>query len=107
MVEPTAIGLTISRRIGELRALHKMSLQELADRVGTSKSYLWELEQGRSRNPTIEMTVAIAGSLGVSLDYLTGLSAAMPSIHPEALRIACEVDALLRRAAPATPESET
>lgn len=42
----------------------------------------------------------IARALGVSLDYLAGLSAAQPDLHPEALRIACEVDALLRGRAP-------
>ena len=52
--------------------------------------------QGKSANPTIATTVGIARALGVSLDYLAGLSAAQPDLHPEALRIACEVDALLR-----------
>lgn len=89
----------IAARMKELRAQHKISLQELADRAGTSKSHIWSLEQGRSRNPTIEMALSIANALGVSLDYLAGLSTDRPDLHPEAIRIACEIDMILRRAA--------
>jgi len=88
----------IAVRMKELRAERKISLQELADRAGTSKSHIWSLEQGRSRNPTIEMALSIANALGVSLDYLAGLSNDTPDLHPEALRIACEIDMILRRA---------
>lgn len=89
----------IAARMKELRAERKISLQELADRAGTSKSHIWSLEQGRSRNPTIEMALSIANALGVSFDYLAGLSSDRPDLHPEALRIACEIDMILRRAA--------
>lgn len=91
----TSAGETIGIRLKQLRKDRKLSLQEVADRAGATKSHIWELEQGRSKNPTIGMAVAIANALGVSLDYLTGLSTTMPNLHPEALRIACEIDALL------------
>lgn len=94
----TMICDTIARRIGELRADRQLSLQTVAERAGLSKSHVWELEQGRATNPTIETAVRLAACFGVSLDYLTGLSAEVPCLHPEALRIACEVDALLRKA---------
>lgn len=84
-------------RIRELRALRGLSLQELGDRANVAKSHIWEIEQGRSANPTITTAINIANALGVSLDYLTGLSSKQPDLHPEALRIACEIDSLLRR----------
>jgi transcriptional regulator with XRE-family HTH domain len=90
------IGETISVRIKALRSQRQLSLQELADRAGCTKTHIWELEQGRSRNPTIEMAVSVANALGVSLEYLTGLSSTQPNLHPEAMRIACEVDALIK-----------
>ena len=86
----------IAIRMAETRALRKLSLREVADRAGISKSHIWELEQGRSPNPTIATAVALCRALGVSLDYLTGLSSTLPDLHPEALRIACDIDALLR-----------
>lgn len=76
----------------------RSSLQEVASRAGITKSHVWELEQGRAKNPTIETAVNVATALGVSLDYLTGLSTSEPLLHPEALRITCEVDALLKAA---------
>lgn len=94
--EAASVGETISKRMKDLRKQHKLSLQQVADRAGTSKSHIWEMENGRSKNPTVDMAVSIANALGVSLDYLTGLSTQTPDLHPEALRIACEVDALLR-----------
>lgn len=90
------VSETIALRIKTLRAARQLSLQELADRAGCTKSHIWELEQGRSKNPTIGLAVSVANALGVSLDYLTGLSSTQPNLHPEALRIACEIDALLR-----------
>lgn len=92
-----AIASTIATRMRDLRQDRGLSLQLLADRAGIAKSHAWEIEQGRSRNPTIATAVGIARALGVSLDYLTGLSNAQPDLHPDALRIAVEVDALLRR----------
>lgn len=100
------IATIISVRMADLRARRKLSLQEVADRAGLSKSHVWEMENGRSRNPTIDTAVRLAAALGVSLDYLTGRTNAEPCLHPEALRIACEVDALLRRAALASKDGE-
>ena len=91
---------TIASRMAETRALRGLSLQDVADRADMSKSHIWELEKGRSPNPTISTAIAICRALGVSLDYLTGLSATLPDLHPEAMRIACEVDALIRKATP-------
>lgn len=91
-----SVGATISQQTKAFRIARGLTLQELADRTGTSKSYIWEIEKRGTANPTIEMTVALARALGVSFDELTGISTAQPTLHPEAMRIACEVDALLR-----------
>jgi transcriptional regulator with XRE-family HTH domain len=88
--------LGIGERAKELRKLRGLSLQAVCDRAGMTKSWLWDIEQGRQKNPTINSAVALSRALGVSLDYLIGISTTMPDLHPEALRIATEVDALLR-----------
>lgn len=90
------IAATIGRQMRDLRAIRGLTLQELADRTGFAKSHIWEIENGRSRNPTLATAVALASALGTSLDYLAGLTTAQLTLHPEAMRIACEVDALLR-----------
>lgn len=93
-----AVVSAIAARLRALREERGLSLQDVASRAGLAKSHVWEIEQGRARNPTIATTVSIARAFGVSLDYLAGLTSARPDLHPEALRIACEVDALLRGA---------
>lgn len=91
------VAATMSKRCIALREQHGLSLQAVADRAGLSKSHVWELEQGRSRNPTVDTAVRLSRAFGVSLDYMTGLSDDAPTLHPEALRIACEIDVLLRK----------
>lgn len=91
------VAASMAKRCRDLREQRDLSLQTVADRAGLSKSHVWELEQGRSRNPTVDTAVRLARAFGVSLDYMTGLSSDAPTLHPEALRIACEIDVLLRR----------
>lgn len=90
------IAKRIARVMIERRSALDLSLQQVSDRSGLTKSHVWELEAGRSKNPTLNAMVGIARALGVSLDYLTGQSSTLPDLHPEALRIAIEVDTLLR-----------
>ena len=107
-MDAETIAATIALRMRELRQERGWSLQTLADRAGLSKAHVFNLEAGRgTRNPTIATAVAIATALGVSLDSLAGLTTAQPCLHPEALRIACELDALLRaRPAPVPTDGE-
>lgn len=93
----------IAARLTALRAERELTLQEVADRAGLSKSHVWELEQGRARNPTLDTVLKLSTALGVSLDFLTGIASADVALHPEAMRIACEVDALLRNRNGSTP----
>lgn len=94
--------LGIGARAAALRSNLGLSLQEVSDRAGLTKSWLWEIEHGRQKNPTINSAVALSRALGVSLDYLTGLSSTMPDLHPEAMRVAVEIDRILRKADEAT-----
>ena len=91
------VAATMAKRCADLREQHGLSLQAVAERAGLSKSHVWDMEQGRSRNPTVDTAVRLARAFGVSLDYMTGLSDGAPTLHPEALRIACEIDVLLRK----------
>ena len=61
---PTGVT-TLAEEIAAARARARMSLQEVADASGFTKSHVWELEQGRSRNPTIGMVNGLSKALGV------------------------------------------
>lgn len=63
---------TFGKRIKELRTEKKMTLDQLADTTGSSKSYIWELENKNPPRPSAEKLSGIAKALGVTIDYLLG-----------------------------------
>jgi len=66
--------------IKEAREDAGMSLAEAAEAIGCTKSYLWDMEQGRATNPTITILVGLAKALDLYLDDLA-MTAAV-SLHP-------------------------
>jgi helix-turn-helix protein len=54
------------------RIIQGLSLQEVADRADCTKSHVWEIENGRSRNPTVKMIAGLAGALGLPFMMLAG-----------------------------------
>lgn len=58
-------NLSMCKMIAAERERLDMSLQEVADRAGITKSHMWELEQGRSVNPTIATVHGLAKALGI------------------------------------------
>lgn len=71
----TALG----EKIRALREEKKYSLQSLAEICGSSKSYIWELENRDTQNPSGEKLTALALALDTTVDYLLGESAAAPT----------------------------
>jgi transcriptional regulator with XRE-family HTH domain len=59
-------------RIKELRTKKGMTLDQLAQKTGTAKSYIWELENKDPPRPSVDKLSAIAEALGVTVDYLFG-----------------------------------
>lgn len=64
--------MPLSTILRELRTASAQSLQQVADRVGTSKAHLSDLERGVARNPGIELLKALAEVYGVSVASLIG-----------------------------------
>lgn len=90
-------GTALGTRIRLLRELRDMSLQEVADAAGLTKSHVWELEQGRSVNPTVNAVWGLSGALCVSPAQLLGINDKLPPIEPVALKIAGIVDREIKR----------
>lgn len=57
--------LTLGEEVRIAREAARMSLQEVATAAGLSKSHVWEIEKGRSKNPTIALVLALSKALGV------------------------------------------
>lgn len=57
--------LTLGEEMRAARASSRLSLQEVASRSGFTKSHVWEIEQGRARNPTVGMIAGLSKALGI------------------------------------------
>jgi transcriptional regulator with XRE-family HTH domain len=60
----------LGRKIKLHRKQRKMTLDQLAARTGSSKSYIWELENKDAPHPSAEKVFAIAKALGVTPEFL-------------------------------------
>jgi transcriptional regulator with XRE-family HTH domain len=69
-VVETQVGL--GAKISELRLKSRQSLQDVADAIGVSKAHIWELEKGRTDNPSMALVTRLADHFGVSIRYLVG-----------------------------------
>lgn len=56
---------TLGEELKRARADARMSLQEVADKAGFTKSHVWGVENGRSLNPTVGMVAALSKALGI------------------------------------------
>ncbi|GAA3779566.1 helix-turn-helix transcriptional regulator [Plantactinospora mayteni] len=77
LVSPTAVGLPEDRR----RRVSGLRREEVAMLAGISSDYYLRLEQGRNRNPSVQVLEAIARVLQLdesSVEYVLELSATKP-----------------------------
>jgi len=62
----------LAPRLKELRLKKGESLQDVADAVKASKAHVWELETGKSSNPSMELVRKLADHFGVAVATLIG-----------------------------------
>lgn len=68
----------IAKFIHERRSALGLSLEDVANRMGSSKAHIWELENGRSKNPTLWMILGLCEALQCSLNALIGKDVSQP-----------------------------
>lgn len=64
--------MTIAHRVRNGREGLGWSLEDLARQASVSKSYLWQLESGRSANPSMDVLIRIAEALDTTIAALLG-----------------------------------
>ena len=62
----------LGKRLRQYREAKGLTLQQVADAVGCTKAYVWELEMREGQRPTAERLNAIAKTLGVTVLHLLG-----------------------------------
>jgi transcriptional regulator with XRE-family HTH domain len=90
-VETTVWGrnnnVSLGAKLTELRLRRNVSLQTVADAVGVSKAHIWELEKGRTGNPTLSLISSLADYFAVTVSYLVGEDPAATGVDPELARM--------------------
>lgn len=69
-IQPSSLGA----RLRAYRMKKKFSLQQLADEIGASKAHVWDLEQGNTKNPSLDLLTKLSRALDVSIKDLVGES---------------------------------
>lgn len=64
--------MALGVKVKELRMKKNLSLQQVADGIGSSKAHVWEMETGKNRNPSIDSINKLANFFEVSVAYLVG-----------------------------------
>ena len=65
---PTQLG----ERVRELRRKRGLTLEGLAERVDSSKSYMWEIENKDVARPSAEKLALISCAIDTTVEYLLG-----------------------------------
>ena len=74
-------------RLRRYREAKKLTLQQVADAVGCTKAYIWELEMKEGQRPSAERVQALAKALGVTMPDVMGEPfQEVPDASPEDVR---------------------
>lgn len=63
---------TFGARLRRFREAKGLTLQQVADAVGCTKAYIWELEMKEGQRPSAERVQKIAQVLGVTMEDVMG-----------------------------------
>lgn len=81
-------GQQLADKVKALRKNCGLTLEQVAQRAGTTKSHVWEIEQGKSVNPTIKLVGGLCRAFGVSMTEF--LSDPEPRSHEFMVTMGCD-----------------
>jgi len=64
--------VSLASKLLKLRQESEESLQDVADAVGASRAHVWEVETGRTKNPSLDLIRRLADHFKVSVAWLVG-----------------------------------
>lgn len=79
--------MSFATQLHELRIQNRLSLQQVADKVGISKAHVWNLEKGQADNPSMELVVKLAKLFRVRVADLVGENPGSSDEDPELVAI--------------------
>lgn len=66
------MGETFGERLQRLRTREELTLERLAGEIGSTKSYVWELENKPNIRPSAELVYKLAKALNTTVGVLMG-----------------------------------
>ncbi|MFO1239022.1 MAG: helix-turn-helix transcriptional regulator [Sphingomonadaceae bacterium] len=81
--------MSFAQKLHTLRLQNRLSLQDVADKVGVSKAHVFNLEKGTTSNPSMELVLKLADLFRVRVADLVGE-------NPEASEEPAEMVAMFR-----------
>lgn len=75
---------SFGEKIKELRKKAGLTLDQLGEMTGSSKSYIWEIENKSPPRPSADKIDKIAKALGVTSDYLMDQKSDLATAEDEA-----------------------
>ena len=79
--------MSLGARLTKLRLDAKQSLQDVATAVGVSKAHIWELEKGRTDNPSMGLVQRLADHFGKSVTFMVGEEVDAPDADTDLQRM--------------------
>ena len=73
------MSLKFGEKIRQIRVSNNKTLEEVAKALGTSKAYVWQLENKDLAKPSGELLLKIANLFAISPDFLLDDSAEAPN----------------------------
>ena len=64
--------MSFARKLHDLRIAQRLSLQQVADKVGISKAHVFNLEKGITANPSMDLVKNLAELFRVRVSDLVG-----------------------------------
>lgn len=92
----TGLAAEFGERVNAWRTRSNLTLTQLAERAGMSKTGVWEIEKGLSM-PGIDTALKLAGALGVPVgELIEGTSRDRPGLRDSILEKISELHLLAR-----------
>ena len=89
--------MALSDRLTRLRLERGESLQQVANAVGASKAHIWQLEKGKTQNPSMALLTSLADHYGLTVAALVGED-------PEAADADTKIGRMFRQAGELAPQ---
>jgi transcriptional regulator with XRE-family HTH domain len=64
--------MSLAAKLRTMRVKKGESLQDVADAIGVSKTHIWQLEKGHSKNPSVDLLTKLADHFKVTVASLSG-----------------------------------